>query len=88
MSYPATEGNLRLGAGREINRLKNENAALKAENDSLKALAWLGRWCLTEQFSESDEVFRYAMDYEAENLGLALSDRDHTLTDKAKVLEK
>ena len=29
MSYPATEENLRLGAGREIRRLKDENAALK-----------------------------------------------------------
>lgn len=48
----------------------------------LMAMAKLGQWCLVEMFAESDEVFRYAMDDKAIELGLIRQERINTLTDK------
>lgn len=43
---------------------------LQAKNKSLRALANLGYWALTEQFKEKDETFCYSLEDKAEELGL------------------
>ena len=78
----------------EVIRLAAAVRRLKAENDSLRALAWLGRWCLD---NSQNEDYVYVAGEEniidkAEALGLlkVLGMGDHRTmveTDLAKVLD-